>query len=35
MNAIGIVAFVVALLVSVMLHEAGHFLTARRFGMKA
>jgi membrane-associated protease RseP (regulator of RpoE activity) len=35
LNAIGIVAFVVALLVSVMLHEAGHFLTARRFGMKA
>jgi membrane-associated protease RseP (regulator of RpoE activity) len=33
--ALGIVAFVVALLVSVMLHEAGHFLTARRFGMKA
>jgi membrane-associated protease RseP (regulator of RpoE activity) len=31
----GIVAFVVALLVSVMLHEAGHFLTARAFGMKA
>jgi membrane-associated protease RseP (regulator of RpoE activity) len=35
LNAIGIVAFVVALLVSVMLHEAGHFFTARRFGMKA
>jgi membrane-associated protease RseP (regulator of RpoE activity) len=33
--ALGIVAFVVALLVSVMLHEAGHFLTARRYGMKA
>lgn len=31
----GIVAFVVALLISVTLHEAGHFLTARRFGMKA
>jgi membrane-associated protease RseP (regulator of RpoE activity) len=31
----GAVAFVVALLVSVMLHEAGHFLTAKRFGMKA
>jgi membrane-associated protease RseP (regulator of RpoE activity) len=31
----GILAFVVALLVSVMLHEAGHFATARRFGMKA
>lgn len=33
-GTIGIVAFVVALLVSVMLHEAGHFLFARRFGMK-
>jgi membrane-associated protease RseP (regulator of RpoE activity) len=32
---IGVVAFVVALLVSVMLHEAGHFVTARRYGMKA
>jgi membrane-associated protease RseP (regulator of RpoE activity) len=29
------VAFVVALLVSVMIHEAGHFVTARRYGMKA
>ena len=35
MMAIGVLAFVVALLVSVMLHEAGHFLTAKRFGMKA
>ena len=35
MNALGIIAFVVALLVSVMIHEAGHFLTARAFGMKA
>jgi membrane-associated protease RseP (regulator of RpoE activity) len=32
---LGVIFFVVALLVSVMLHEAGHFLTARRFGMKA
>jgi membrane-associated protease RseP (regulator of RpoE activity) len=32
---VGVVAFVVALLVSVMLHEAGHFVTAKRFGMKA
>jgi membrane-associated protease RseP (regulator of RpoE activity) len=32
---LGIIAFVVGLLGSVMLHEAGHFLTARRFGMKA
>ncbi len=32
---LGVAAFVVALLVSVVLHEAGHFLTAKRFGMKA
>ncbi|WP_131740428.1 M50 family metallopeptidase [Actinomadura roseirufa] len=32
---LGAAAFVVALLVSVMLHEGGHLLTARRFGMKA
>jgi membrane-associated protease RseP (regulator of RpoE activity) len=32
---IGVVAFVVALLASVMLHEAGHLLTAKRFGMQA
>lgn len=31
---IGIVAFVVALIGSVMLHEAGHFIMAKRFGMK-
>ena len=35
MELLGILAFVVALLVSVTLHEAGHFLTARHFGMKA
>lgn len=35
MIGLGILGFVVALLVSVMLHEAGHFLTARKFGMKA
>jgi membrane-associated protease RseP (regulator of RpoE activity) len=35
MMALGVLAFVVALLTSVMLHEAGHFLTARAFGMKA
>ena len=34
MNALGIIAFIVALLLSVMLHEAGHFVMARRFGMK-
>jgi membrane-associated protease RseP (regulator of RpoE activity) len=32
---LGVVAFIVALLLSVVLHEAGHFVTARRFGMKA
>src|SRR5258708_25659995 len=32
---LGVLAFVVALLVSVMLHEAGHFVAAKRFGMKA
>ncbi|MDQ6649440.1 MAG: RIP metalloprotease [Actinomycetota bacterium] len=32
---LGVVAFVVALLVSVLLHEAGHLLTAKKFGMKA
>ena len=31
---LGVVVFVVALLVSVMLHEAGHLLTAKAFGMK-
>ncbi len=35
MMLLGVVAFVVALLLSVMLHEAGHFFTARRYGMKA
>jgi membrane-associated protease RseP (regulator of RpoE activity) len=33
--AIGVIAFSVALLLSVMLHEAGHFVTAKYFGMKA
>jgi membrane-associated protease RseP (regulator of RpoE activity) len=32
---LGVVIFVVALLISVILHEAGHFLTAKKFGMKA
>jgi membrane-associated protease RseP (regulator of RpoE activity) len=32
---LGAVAFIVALLLSVVLHEAGHLLTAKHFGMKA
>jgi membrane-associated protease RseP (regulator of RpoE activity) len=31
---IGILTFIVALLVSVMLHEFGHFITAKKFGMR-
>ena len=31
---LGVLIFVLALLISVMLHEAGHFLTAKKFGMK-
>lgn len=34
MQLIGILAFVVALLLSVMVHEFGHYITARRFGMR-
>ncbi len=33
-TTIGVVTFVVALLVSVMLHEWGHYKTARHYGMK-
>jgi membrane-associated protease RseP (regulator of RpoE activity) len=33
--AIGVIAFSLALLLSVMLHELGHFATAKRYGMKA
>ena len=35
MDALGWLIFLVALLVSVMLHETGHFVMAKRFGMKA
>jgi membrane-associated protease RseP (regulator of RpoE activity) len=35
MMALGVLGFIVAVLVSVMLHEAGHFATAKLFGMKA
>src|SRR5580693_3781079 len=31
---IGVLIFVAALLVSIMLHEAGHFVTAKKFHMK-
>lgn len=34
MEILGIIAFVLALLTSVMFHELGHFLTARKFGMR-
>lgn len=34
LNIGGILIFTIALLVSVMAHEAGHFLTARHYGMK-
>src|SRR5436305_10331338 len=32
---LGVAIFVVALLASIMLHEGGHFATAKLFGMKA
>jgi membrane-associated protease RseP (regulator of RpoE activity) len=31
---LGVVIFIVALLVSIMLHEMGHFATAKKFGMR-
>jgi len=34
MDLLGVVIFVLALLFSVMLHESGHFVMAKRFGMK-
>jgi membrane-associated protease RseP (regulator of RpoE activity) len=34
MEFLGILAFVVALLLSVMVHEFGHYITAKRFDMK-
>ena len=34
MQILGILAFIVALLFSVMIHEFGHYVTAKRFGMK-
>ena len=35
LDLLGWLIFLVALLVSVMLHETGHFVMAKRFGMKA
>jgi membrane-associated protease RseP (regulator of RpoE activity) len=34
MKIIGILAFVIALLVSVMIHEFGHYITAKKYGMR-
>ena len=34
MQILGILAFVIALLLSVMIHEFGHYLTAKSYGMK-
>lgn len=34
MQFLGIIAFIIALLLSVMVHEFGHYLTARGFGMR-
>jgi len=34
MDLIGVVIFVLALLFSIMFHETGHFVMAKRFGMK-
>ncbi len=34
MQIVGVLAFIVALLASVMIHELGHYLTAKKFGMK-
>jgi membrane-associated protease RseP (regulator of RpoE activity) len=34
MELLGILAFVVALLFSVMVHEFGHYITARKYGMQ-
>jgi membrane-associated protease RseP (regulator of RpoE activity) len=34
MQILGVVAFVIALLFSVMVHEFGHYITARRYGMR-
>jgi membrane-associated protease RseP (regulator of RpoE activity) len=34
LGVVGVLAFIIALLASVMIHEAGHYFTAKRYGMK-
>ena len=34
MKIIGVLAFVIALLLSVMIHEFGHYITAKKYGMR-
>jgi membrane-associated protease RseP (regulator of RpoE activity) len=34
MKVLGVLAFVIALLISVMVHEFGHYITAKKFDMK-
>ena len=34
MGLLGVIAFVFALLFSVMVHEFGHYITAKKFGMR-
>lgn len=34
LGVVGVLAFIIALLSSVMIHEAGHYFTAKRYGMK-
>jgi membrane-associated protease RseP (regulator of RpoE activity) len=34
MKIIGVLAFVLALLISVMIHEFGHYITAKKYGMR-
>ena len=34
MGLVGVLAFIFALLFSVMVHEFGHYITAKRYGMR-
>ena len=34
MKIIGVLAFIIALLLSVMIHEFGHYITAKKYGMR-